>query len=667
MSLRNKTLFIISMSVLAMMAIIYGISRVILLGGFVKLEEELARQNINRAYSTLSNELSRLEDTASDWAAWDETYNFVDNPNNDEYAKENLTNSTFSTIKISLLLITNTAGQILLSKGFDLNNEEEIPLPPSFVDYLSVNRLLLYHPHLESSEKGIILLPENPMLIASKPILTSENKGPIRGSFIMGRYLDASLIKKLADSTHLSLSIHRFNNFLMPSDFLTARSFFSPDESIFVQPLSEYSIAGYYQLKDIYGNPALILRTDMPREVYKKGQAIMLYFILLLPAIWLVFGAVALLLLERTVLSRLTHLRKNIINIGASRDLSAHISIKGKDELSSLTDKINEMLVALKKSEEALQESEERYKFLIDNTREIILILSKKGKILFVSKRALATFGYSEKEIIGEPINRFLTDDCIEKAWHTLNQEFLGNPQPEMEFQVKTKSGEIRCLEFAQGSTPVHKKGKLIGVMLNARDITQRKKIERENIMLAEELMEKNRQLEQANEELTELSITDGLTKIYNHRFFQEALLLEFHRSKRSNQILSLAMFDIDNFKKINDIYGHRAGDFVLTELVFLIKRNIRESDLFARYGGEEFVILLSDTSLKSAVKIAEKLRTLIESYDFNWQEMVLNITMSVGVASTESEGIDLKESLLEMADRNLLIAKKQGKNCIYA
>jgi len=126
-------------------------------------------------------------------------------------------------------------------------------------------------------------------------------------------------------------------------------------------------------------------------------------------------------------------------------------------------------------------------------------------------------------------------------------------------------------------------------------------------------------------------------------------------------------MFDIDNFKKINDIYGHRAGDFILTESVSLIKSNIRESDLFARYGGEEFVILLSDTSLKSSVKIAEKLRILVESYDFLWKEVVFKITISFGISSIESEGIDSKEALLEMADSSLLKAKKQGKNCVFA
>lgn len=191
--------------------------------------------------------------------------------------------------------------------------------------------------------------------------------------------------------------------------------------------------------------------------------------------------------------------------------------------------------------------------------------------------------------------------------------------------------------------------------------------LQKENERLTQELMEKNIELEEANIKLRELSITDGLTKIYNYRFFQEALALEFKRAMRYDQPLSCIIFDIDDFKQINDKHGHRAGDFILTELVFLVKNNIRESDLFARYGGEEFVILLPDNNLKSSVRMAKKIRALVESCDFIWRRFVLKITVSLGVASTKTEGIDSKDLLLEAADRNLLNAKKKGKNCVHA
>jgi len=132
-------------------------------------------------------------------------------------------------------------------------------------------------------------------------------------------------------------------------------------------------------------------------------------------------------------------------------------------------------------AQEELKKSEEKYKFLVDHSREIILVLSKRGKILFVNKTALKNFGYSEEELFGKSITRFLTKDSIRKSLYAVAQEFLGRPQPIMEVRAKTKSGEIRHLEVGGGgSTPIRENGKWIGIMFGAADITERKKAEKE-------------------------------------------------------------------------------------------------------------------------------------------------------------------------------------------
>jgi len=123
-------------------------------------------------------------------------------------------------------------------------------------------------------------------------------------------------------------------------------------------------------------------------------------------------------------------------------------------------------------AEEALRESENRYRFLIDNSKEIILILNKRGKIIFANKSTLTNYGYSGEELIGKPIARFLTRDCVRRVLSALKEEFVGHPQPDMEVRAKTKAGEIRYLRVVGGSVPVYEKGRLIGVMVNASDIT---------------------------------------------------------------------------------------------------------------------------------------------------------------------------------------------------
>jgi len=163
-------------------------------------------------------------------------------------------------------------------------------------------------------------------------------------------------------------------------------------------------------------------------------------------------------------------------------------------ELQGLRQKIIELEaveVQRKRAKEALRESENRYAFLVDNSKEIILILSKRGKIIFANKSTLTNYGYSKEELIGKSITHFLTRDCLRKVRYALGQAFLGHPQPEFEVRAKTKSGEIRYLKVAEGSAPIFENGRLAGVTVSASDITEHKKAEEallENERLFKEL-----------------------------------------------------------------------------------------------------------------------------------------------------------------------------------
>jgi methyl-accepting chemotaxis protein len=162
-------------------------------------------------------------------------------------------------------------------------------------------------------------------------------------------------MERLAETTHLSLTMYRFDDEQMPPDFQEARFSLWEGESLLVRPLSEQLIAGYALLRDIYGKPAFLLRADIPRAIYRQGQASMRYLLLSLLAVGLVFGVTALLLLERLVLSRLARLSTDVSNISASSAFSGRVFMTGKDELSSLAGTINEMLQALEHSQHELR------------------------------------------------------------------------------------------------------------------------------------------------------------------------------------------------------------------------------------------------------------------------------------------------------------------------
>jgi two-component system cell cycle response regulator len=164
-------------------------------------------------------------------------------------------------------------------------------------------------------------------------------------------------------------------------------------------------------------------------------------------------------------------------------------------------------------------------------------------------------------------------------------------------------------------------------------------------------------------DKLHEEANTDGLTKCYNKTYFNNSLETEVKKCKVTGKPLTLIIFDLDHFKKLNDNYGHDAGDFVLKEKARLIRDNgIRQGDVFARYGGEEFCILLPNTNLKQGFEIAERLRKLIEKHEFIYDGKRLPVAASIGVADYR-QGVSNGTDLFKRADSAVYKSKEGGRN----
>jgi signal transduction histidine kinase len=359
MSLRNKVLLIIGVTFLSLSLLLYGTSRLVLNNSFNQLEERNTTQNVERALSAVSDVLSSLEALTGDWASWDDTYAFIRNPG-DEYIQSNLPDGTFEELNLNLALFVDTSGQIVYGKAFDLQNQAEIPVPPDIREYLTTSSPLLAHADTRSSLSGIIILPEGPLLVAAQPILTSEDKGPIRGTLIMGRYLDNAEIARLAEVTYLPLAIYRSDDPRMPPDVREAYSSLSEETTMIARPLDKDTVVGYGLLSDIYGEPSLVLSVSLTRDIYRQGQATVAYLIFVIVAFGFIFGLVVMALLEKQVVSRLADLSKNVSTVGVSGDLSKRVSMTGSDEVSSLAGEINWMLAKLEWSEEELRKTYEK-------------------------------------------------------------------------------------------------------------------------------------------------------------------------------------------------------------------------------------------------------------------------------------------------------------------
>ncbi len=208
-------------------------------------------------------------------------------------------------------------------------------------------------------------------------------------------------------------------------------------------------------------------------------------------------------------------------------------------------------------------------------------------------------------------------------------------------------------------SAPVFSEnGEMINAVEVIRDITDRVTIEKE-------LKEKTLELEKANTRLSKMAVTDGLTMLFNHRYFQDSLKKEFKRLARHRALplLSLAMIDIDHFKYLNDAYGHQAGDSVLKGISKILKGSVRLTDIVARYGGEEFVVIMPETDFEGTSVVAERIRRNIENAVFEYKDLSLKTTVSIGLAGHPHDSIKNEADIIKAADSALYTAKQEGRN----
>ncbi|MDD4877287.1 MAG: CHASE4 domain-containing protein, partial [Dehalococcoidales bacterium] len=227
MSLRKRTILIISIVLGVMLIASYFITQHFLLNSFIKLEEQETREDAERVVGALNSRITWLEGTIYDWACWDDTYTFASDLNTD-YTDKNVLSSTFMSLQIDAFVLTDANGELLFGKAYDRNTEKYVDIPRGLLTYLATNNLLKSSPAIDSGAAGITVLTDGTMIIASCPVLTSTGIGPPRGVLTMARYLDDEEIQYLTKTTLLPINIYPLNSSQMPADFTKALQQMTP-------------------------------------------------------------------------------------------------------------------------------------------------------------------------------------------------------------------------------------------------------------------------------------------------------------------------------------------------------------------------------------------------------------------------------------------------------
>lgn len=431
MAVKNKA--IASIIVILTCLFLYFCSRIILVDGFTEIETARTRRNVDRALSALSFKLHALDYTAADWAGWDDTYEFVKDAN-DKYINTNLEDITFLKLGLNLMLFINTSGDIVYGKAFDLNTKEGTPTPDILKAYLSGDSPLLRHTDLDSSATGIVFLPGGPMLIASRPIMTSQHQGAIRGSLIMGRYLDSEEVGGMSELAHLSISVYNLDDSSIASHLRSELLSSSEEAPVAIHPLGEDFIAGYTLLKDISGNPGLVLKVQIPRDIYSQSKNSIFYIGLLILVLGFMLYFLIFLSLENT-----------------------------------------ERRVA----EEKLRESEALFQTMADNAPVLLWMSDTGGLCTFFNKVWLNFTGRTMAQEIGNGWEEGVHPEDREQCFSIYRSALEFKKEFEMEYRLRCTGGEYRWV-YDRGVPRFSAVGKFEGYIGSALDITGRRRAEEE-------------------------------------------------------------------------------------------------------------------------------------------------------------------------------------------
>jgi diguanylate cyclase (GGDEF)-like protein/PAS domain S-box-containing protein len=322
-----------------------------------------------------------------------------------------------------------------------------------------------------------------------------------------------------------------------------------------------------------------------------------------------------------------------------------------------------QQMEALETAQLALQQSEERYRLIASWVDDVIWTLDDRGYFNYISPSIEKQTGYAPHELLQQPLSVGLREDSAlrlaQATQAALGQVELGQPiEPiRLELEQIRRDGNTFWSEVTMNGLygPDHR---FIGFVGVSRDISERKGYESDLREARDAAEAANLALLSANARLHGQATTDALTGASNRRYFEEALAVQILQTRSYGEPLCLLIIDIDNFKTINDRFGHQMGDLVIVELARLLKAGLRKPDLLARWGGDEFVVMLPHTPAQEAFEMAERLRLSMAVHVF---PVVPQVTGSFGVAELQPE--ESAEDWFARVDRVLYAAKAAGRN----
>lgn len=369
MTLRRKSVaVIVGVSIGLLLTLGIG-AHYLLTTSFREIDRRIAYQNAERAVMTLVNELSALNRVATDWAHWDDTYNFAES-RDPAYLESNLAGDVLLNLRLNIFAIFDPRGNLICGKAFDLIEEEEVEMPPLFASALPVGHALLNPLLRHEGQFGLLMLEEGPLLVSTQTILTSSRDGPPRGVLMMARYLDESEEERLAALSGLDMRCEAVE----PDDHegLVTQLQSKPEVFVSLAEEGKQALVGETILADLDGSAGLRLSVRTSCDNAARGAYAVKVLLLGILVASVIFIGLTVRLLEQFVVRRVTGLAEHVHEIGARRDPTQRLEVGGDDEIADLSREINQMLAALESATSAAEAATKaKSEFLANMSHEI--------------------------------------------------------------------------------------------------------------------------------------------------------------------------------------------------------------------------------------------------------------------------------------------------------
>jgi len=356
MKLRPKLFLIFGASYIMVFMALLAATNAFTMRGFTDLEDASIEKQVNMGVHALGLRIGELEDVTRGYAAWDNSYYFIQS-NITQFIDRILLGSAFVDSRLSFMVFLDVRGRVAYTKAFDVMQLSSVPLPSSVMEIILREDALRLHESVDSRVSGVLSVPEGLFMVSSQPILTSEMKGPIAGTLICGRFLDRLEVQQLEETTFLTLRLYSLEE-LDDYPALASVAYKVSGGGVAVERPNEETIFGYSAVAGVFGEPILLMEVEAPRDVYMHSVMMVAYFAVASILVGIVIAFVAMVTMNRLVLAPLLDLSREVTEIDPHAIEQKSVTVNGDDEVSALSTSINNMLKALNQYQRRLKETE---------------------------------------------------------------------------------------------------------------------------------------------------------------------------------------------------------------------------------------------------------------------------------------------------------------------